>query len=63
MMDEPDAGLDIDNLAALRDFLIEASKTVQVIVVLHNALLIKSLADKANVIELSEGYLKKIGDF
>lgn len=63
IMDEPDEGLDIDNLAALRDFLIEASKTVQVIVVLHNALLIKSLADKANVIELSEGYLKKIGDF
>lgn len=63
IMDEPDEGLDIDNLIALRDFLVDASKTVQVIVVIHNQLLIKSLADKANVIELSPGYLDKVTSF
>lgn len=63
LMDEPDEGLDIDNITALRDFLLDASKTVQVIVVLHNQLLIKSLADKANVIELSPGYLDKVKNF
>jgi len=63
IMDEPDEGLDVDNLAALRDFLVDASQTVQIIVVLHNQLLIKSLANKANIIELSEGYLDKIRRF
>lgn len=62
LMDEPDEGLDINNLKQLKDFLLIASATTQVIVILHNQLLIKSLADKANVIELSEDYLNKINE-
>jgi ATPase subunit of ABC transporter with duplicated ATPase domains len=63
LMDEPDEGLDIRNLAVLKNFLLEAGKTVQVIAVIHNPLLIRTLADKANVIELTEGYLEDVKNF
>jgi predicted ATPase len=63
LMDEPDEGLDVFNLSELKDFLQIASETCQIIVILHNPLLIKSLADKANIIELTDGYLNAINDF
>lgn len=63
LMDEPDEGLDINNLKILKDFLLSIKDKVQVIVILHNQLLIKSLAEEANVIELSENYLQKIKEF
>lgn len=64
LMDEPDESLDVINLDMLKNFLLKASEKMQLIVVLHNPLLIKALADKgANIIELSENYLQKIRDF
>ena len=64
LMDEPDASLDVKRLLMLREWLIESSKNVQSIVVLHNPLLIRSLADTgANVIQLSKGYIKLIKQF
>lgn len=63
LMDEPDEGLDVFNLKELKQFLEVASETCQIIVVLHNPLLIKSLADKANIIELTDGYLDAIKNF
>ena len=63
LMDEPDEGLDVFNLAELKEFLKIASETCQIIVILHNPLLIKSLADKANIIELTDGYLDAINNF
>lgn len=64
IMDEPDSSLDIKHLLALRKWLTYSSMSVQVIVVLHNPLLIRSLADaNANIIQLSKGYLKMIKEF
>lgn len=63
LLDEPDEGLDIDNLKLLKDFLLRTKENTQVIVILHNQLLIRALADEANVIELSENYLQKIKEF
>jgi len=47
----------------LKDFLLSIKDKVQEIVILHNQLLFKSLAEEANVIELSENYLQKIKEF
>lgn len=64
LMDEPDASLDVKRLLMLRDWLIASAKSVQVIVVLHNPLLIRSLSDAgATVVQLSKGYLKMIKEF
>lgn len=63
LMDEPDEGLDINNLKILKNFLVSAGDSVQVIAVVHNPLLIRSLSDKANVIELTPGYLEDIKGF
>lgn len=63
LLDEPDRGLDIFSLKKIHKYLIEASKVSQVIVILHNPLLIKSLAPISNIIELTEGYLDKINKF
>lgn len=63
LMDEPDEGLDVFNLKELKQFLEVASETCQLIVVLHNPLLIKSLSDKANIIELTPNYLNAIETF
>lgn len=63
LMDEPDEGLDVFNLKELKEFLEVSSETCQIIVVLHNPLLIKSLADKANIIELTPEYIDAIKSF
>lgn len=63
LMDEPDDGLDVFNLKELKEFLITSSETCQLIVVLHNPLLIKSLADKANIIEMTPNYMNAINSF
>ena len=63
LMDEPDEGLDINNLKVLKEFLLKARENTQVIAVLHNQLLIDSLSDNANVIELSKDYLQQIREF
>lgn len=63
LMDEPDEGLDIFNLKELQGFLETASETCQIIVVLHNPLLISSLIGKANFIELTPNYIKTIQNF
>lgn len=64
LMDEPDASLDVKHLVTLREWLIELSKNVQSIVVLHNPMLIRSLADAGvNIIQLSKGYIKLIKQF
>lgn len=63
LMDEPDNGLDVVNLLALKNWLLSI-KNVQIIAIIHNPILIKSLAENgANVIELSKNYLKKIKTF
>lgn len=64
ILDEPDASLDIDALADLRDVILHFSQCAQVIMVVHNPLLIKSLSEKANnIIELSPNYLEMILKF
>ena len=62
-MDEQDNGLDVVNLLALKNWLLNI-KNVQIIAIIHNPILIKSLSENgANVIELSKNYLKKIKTF
>jgi|LSPY01.1.fsa_nt_gi ABC-type Mn2+/Zn2+ transport system ATPase subunit len=68
LMDEPDKGLDIENLIGLKKFLLSfiEHKTFQIILVLHNALLLQSLfkeKDKINIISLTPGYEEKINEF
>ena len=69
ILDEPDAGLDVDNLDKIYDYLFFMSrdehKNSQVICSLHNVALIKKLMNCCDInwIEMSEGYLDKIKAF
>lgn len=65
LMDEPDAGLDIDNVKEVYKFITEIPAGYQIIVVLHNVGMIHKLKEwgKANFIELTEGYVDKVEDF
>ena len=65
LMDEPDAGLDIDNVKEVYKFITEMPAGYQIIVVLHNVGMIHKLKKwgKANFIELPEGYIDKVEDF
>ena len=69
LLDEPDCGLDVDNLDKIYDYLFFMSrdehKNSQVICSLHNVALIKKLNKFCDVnwIEMSEGYLRKIEQF
>lgn len=69
LLDEPDAGLDVDNLDKIYDYLFYMAKdehrNSQVICSLHNVALIKKLMNCCDInwIEMSEGYLEKIRCF
>lgn len=65
LMDEPDKGLDINNIQQVYNFLSNCPANYQEIVTLHNIGLIHKLRKNDNVhfIEMSEGYLDKIEEF
>lgn len=65
LMDEPDRNLDIDNIMQIYEVLSFHKPQIQIIAVIHNPALIYKLSelDCANFIEISKGYLKKIGVF
>lgn len=62
MMDEPDRNLDINNIKQIHTILSNPKDNGQIIVTLHNPLLIYSLLKMPdiNVIELTKGYKNKI---
>lgn len=69
LLDEPDAGLDVDNLDEIYDYLYYMAKdehhNSQVICSLHNVALIKKLMSRCDInwIEMSDGYLEKVKNF
>lgn len=62
MMDEPDRNLDVNNIKQIHTILSNPKDNGQIIVTLHNPLLIYSLLKipNVNIIELSKGYKNKI---
>lgn len=62
IMDEPDRNLSINNIDQIKDILSFHKEQTQVIAVIHNPLIIYSLAfnDEVNFIELSSGYMDKV---
>lgn len=62
LMDEPDSSVDIDHIIELYNILSYKKENTQIICVIHNPFLIAKLADVkgVNMIEMSNGYLKKI---
>ena len=62
LIDEPDSHLDIFKVKSLADVLTEDRPGMQLIVVVHNPLLICELAKsgKANFIEMEEDYVDKV---
>lgn len=60
LMDEPDAGLDIFGIGYVKDLI--TTDGVQIIAAVHNPALIMALKDKANLIEMTPGYLDKVMD-
>lgn len=64
-MDEPDQGLDIENLEEVYKILSAQKPDTQLIAVVHNPVLINRLSklDYVNIIEMSDGYLKKVNNF
>lgn len=65
LMDEPDQGLDIENLKDIYNTVSYNKEDTQLIAVIHNPFLIYKLMklDYVNFIEMSEGYLKKVKEF
>lgn len=65
LMDEPDSGLDVDNLKEVYGILKEPKEQTQIICVVHNALLIHKLSklDRVNIISLTDNYANTIDDF
>lgn len=62
MMDEPDRNLDVNNIKQIHTILSNPKDNGQIIVTLHNSLLIYSLLKmpNINIIELTKGYKDKI---
>lgn len=62
IIDEPDSSLDIDNVEDIYKMFKFHKEQTQIIMVLHNPLLIAALskADSVNFIEMTDGYLDKI---
>ena len=62
LMDEPDRNLSLDNIEHIRSILSFHKPNTQLIVVVHNPLLIYSLSklNDINIIEMTEGYIDKI---
>ena len=65
LMDEPDDGLDVDNLEKLYKLVDSCPSNYQMIAVVHNVALIERLHKRGgvNFIELTEGYLEKASRF
>ena len=65
LMDEPDQGLDVDNLNGIYDIFSNQRKDTQLIGVLHNVALIYKLSKvkHVNFIELTPNYLEAIVKF
>lgn len=65
LMDEPDQGLDIENIKKIWNILTTNRDDTQLIAAIHNPLLIYKLSklDFVNIIETTPGYLKYICDF
>ena len=65
LMDEPDQGLDIDNLEQVMGLLSYNKPDTQLITVVHNPILIYKLSKLSyvNIIEMTDGYLDKIKKF
>lgn len=62
LMDEPDRNLSLENISQIKSILSFHKPQTQVIAVIHNPLLIYSLSklDDINIIEMTEGYVKKV---
>lgn len=65
LMDEPDRNLDIDKIEELYKTISYRKEKSQLIVVIHNPILIYKLSklDYVNFIEMKRGYLQKVKDF
>lgn len=65
LMDEPDQGLDIENIKEIYGVLTANREDTQLIAAIHNPLLIYKLSklDFVNIVETTPGYLKSIYDF
>lgn len=66
LMDEPDRGMDIENLNGMYEMFSPKNTHIQDIVVLHNVGLIhkfRLLGDKVNFIEMTDGYLDSVDKF
>lgn len=65
LMDEPDQGLDIDNLEEVYSIVSYDKPQTQLIASIHNPVLINRLSKfgHINFIEMSNGYLKKVKNF
>ena len=64
LMDEPDRNLSIDSLLQIKGILSHDRPDTQLIVVIHNPLIIAALSKNPNIniIEMTEGYVDKIKD-
>lgn len=63
LLDEPDRNLDIENVREVRNIITYRKENTQTIVVVHNPLIIVSLAnmrDRLNIIEMTPGYVDKV---
>lgn len=62
LIDEPDRNLDIENVNQILSILSEPKEATQLIVVVHNPLLIYNLSNNktVNIIELTEGYVNRV---
>lgn len=65
LMDEPDQGLDIDNLKDIYGILSYEKPQTQLIAVVYNPVLVYKLSKLpyVNIIEMSPNYLQKLTDF
>ena len=63
IMDEPDKNLDLGRVKEIYNIISNPRKDTQFIISLHNPALIYKLRDKANFIELTDGYLDSIIKF
>jgi hypothetical protein len=61
-MDEPDRNLSLENISQIKNILTSDRPDTQLIVTLHNPLLIYALSSKKDIhfIELTKGYLSTI---
>lgn len=65
LMDEPDSGLDIENIKDVYGTISYDNPNVQLIVAIHNPILIHKMSklDYVNTIEMTQGYIKSVEDF